>query len=218
MFETLSNELNQLLNNFDKNKIFDYQLLLITSKKINFYFNEEENNNQKLNILTLYKNIMNKFNLFKELEIIDLNELFNPIDKDIEVDNINNYITLFNLIFQEWDDNNYFLSSKIINLIEKFLTAIENNLNNSDSDSDKDIKKIEEYPVLDDIIIKNKEYLREYIIRKKLIKYKCNCCGLSSWQNNPLMLKLHSKNNIYTNLNLNNLEFLCPNCYSQIGE
>jgi hypothetical protein len=44
--------------------------------------------------------------------------------------------------------------------------------------------------------------------------YSCNRCGLSSWQNNPLMLHLYSKDGKYSNLDLSNLEFLCPNCYS----
>ena len=69
-----------------------------------------------------------------------------------------------------------------------------------------------------DIDITNKNYLKEYIMRKNLKPYKCDICGLSSWQNNPLMLYLYSKNHIYSNKNLENLMFLCPNCYSQIGE
>lgn len=74
------------------------------------------------------------------------------------------------------------------------------------------------YPTFDNFVIKNKDYLKEYIVRNGLIEYKCSCCGLTSWQNNPLMLHLHSKSGIYSNKNLNDLEFLCPNCYSQIGD
>lgn len=74
------------------------------------------------------------------------------------------------------------------------------------------------YPTFNDFVIKNKDYLKEYVVRNNLIEYKCNCCGLTSWQNNPLMLYLHSKSGVYSNKNLNDLEFLCPNCYSQIGD
>ena len=62
----------------------------------------------------------------------------------------------------------------------------------------------------------NPNYLKEYLIRKKKIEYKCNKCGLSEWQNEPLLLNLNFKNNNINNKTLDNLEFLCPNCYSQI--
>jgi len=66
-------------------------------------------------------------------------------------------------------------------------------------------------------VIHNKKYLKEFIQRKKLIPYQCAICGLSEWQNEPLRLELDSYNGIYSNTNLNNLRFLCPNCYSQVG-
>ncbi len=69
----------------------------------------------------------------------------------------------------------------------------------------------------DTFIIHNKEYLHEYIKTKKLLPYECNVCGLTEWQNEPLRLELDSLDGIYNNLNLKNLRFLCPNCYSQIG-
>lgn len=66
-------------------------------------------------------------------------------------------------------------------------------------------------------IIHNKQYLHEYIKAKNLLPYECSICGLVEWQNEPLKLELDSGDGIYSNLNLENLRFLCPNCYSQVG-
>lgn len=61
----------------------------------------------------------------------------------------------------------------------------------------------------------NKEYLKEYLLRKNLIPYECNICGLTSWQNNPLILKLDILDE--SKHTLDNYRFLCPNCYSQVS-
>lgn len=66
-------------------------------------------------------------------------------------------------------------------------------------------------------LVSNKRYLREFIQKKQLIPYQCATCGLSEWQNEPLYLELDSIDGTYSSKNLNNLRFLCPNCYSQIG-
>lgn len=66
-------------------------------------------------------------------------------------------------------------------------------------------------------VIHNKKYLREFIQKKKLLPYQCAICGLSEWQNEPLRLELDSFSGVYSNTNLHELRFLCPNCYSQIG-
>jgi hypothetical protein len=81
------------------------------------------------------------------------------------------------------------------------------------------IPKVEEkiIPDVNSFVIHNKKYLEEFIRRKNLLPYQCNICGLSEWQNEPLQLELDSLDGIYNNLNLNNLRFLCPNCYSQVG-
>lgn len=74
-----------------------------------------------------------------------------------------------------------------------------------------------EEKISNSFVIHNKKYLEEFIRRKNLIPYQCNICGLSEWQNEPLQLELDSLDGVYNNLNLNNLRFLCPNCYSQVG-
>ena len=81
----------------------------------------------------------------------------------------------------------------------------------------QDQQNTSEENVSNTFIIGNKKYLREYIKDKQLLPYECSICGLTEWQNEPLRLELDSLDGIYNNLNLKNLRFLCPNCYSQIG-
>lgn len=61
------------------------------------------------------------------------------------------------------------------------------------------------------------QYTRIASIRKHLIKIRgniCECCGLSTWLNNPIILEVHHINGDKTNNNLDNLQLLCPNCHS----
>ncbi len=55
--------------------------------------------------------------------------------------------------------------------------------------------------------------LGEYLT--KTHGYKCSCCEISEWNNNPISLEIdHIDGNPY-NDNHNNLRFICPNCHSQ---
>ena len=61
------------------------------------------------------------------------------------------------------------------------------------------------------------QYTRIAPIRKHLINTRgntCECCGLSTWLNNPITLEVHHINGDRTNNNLDNLQLLCPNCHS----
>lgn len=63
----------------------------------------------------------------------------------------------------------------------------------------------------------NPEHFKEIILRNKMLSledYKCNRCGISEWQGYPLPLKLIYKDNNKYNQNINNIQFLCPNCYT----
>ena len=46
-------------------------------------------------------------------------------------------------------------------------------------------------------------------------EYKCECCGISDWNNKPIRLQLHHKNGNPNDNSLDNLEVLCPNCHTQ---
>jgi transposase len=46
------------------------------------------------------------------------------------------------------------------------------------------------------------------------IKEECNKCGLIDWNNKPLKLHIHHIDSNCKNNNLDNLEYLCPNCHN----
>ena len=62
----------------------------------------------------------------------------------------------------------------------------------------------------------NSGRLRRALIESGIAK-KCNKCGLQNeWQNAKLTLEVNHKNGNCLDNRRNNLEFLCPNCHSQI--
>ena len=76
---------------------------------------------------------------------------------------------------------------------------------------------------------KNKWTLKEYLqnssdiqtnkVKKKILEegikeYKCECCGLTTWLNQPIPLELHHIDGDRTNNKIENYELLCPNCHA----
>jgi hypothetical protein len=45
--------------------------------------------------------------------------------------------------------------------------------------------------------------------------YFCSNCGISEWNNKPIMLELEHKNGNSSDNSLDNVCLLCPNCHSQ---
>ena len=59
--------------------------------------------------------------------------------------------------------------------------------------------------------------LKMYIIKNKLLTHECKVCKLKpEWREKPLELVLDRINNEVLDNDLDNLRFLCPNCYSQV--
>lgn len=59
--------------------------------------------------------------------------------------------------------------------------------------------------------------LKMYIIKNKLLTHECKVCKLKpEWREKPLDLVLDRINNEVLDNDLDNLRFLCPNCYSQV--
>ena len=235
-------ELNEQLSNFDKSDVLLYKLLLIKAYKITLFFEDNDlSGDEKAQIINAFNISINHFKIKKMLVIQDLNEIFQTDQDEIDIENINIYITLLNILMQEWESNDNIFSIKLKNTIKFIIDKINSSLNNEfniqtpifinnkDSEKEKNIENDERKTLNNQIYlfnnndnneieIKNKDYLREYIIQKRLLKYECSCCGISSWQNNPIILYLYSKNGIYSNKHLEQLEFLYPKCNSQLGD
>lgn len=79
----------------------------------------------------------------------------------------------------------------------------------------KKIKRLDE-----DVFVENSTFprqkIKDRIIKKKLLEYKCFECGNNGeWNNKNLSLHLDHINGINNDNKLENLRFLCPNCHSQ---
>ena len=59
------------------------------------------------------------------------------------------------------------------------------------------------------------QYLKMELVNAGLKEWKCECCGISEWNNQRLVLELDHKDGNNKNNNLDNLQMLCPNCHSQ---
>ncbi len=66
---------------------------------------------------------------------------------------------------------------------------------------------------------KNDHRISAHRLRKSLfeigIEHKCNHCGISTWNDAPLILEIDHIDGLYWNNTKENLQFLCPNCHSQ---
>lgn len=73
--------------------------------------------------------------------------------------------------------------------------------------------------VKNDVFVENPS--RFGVSHKKLLiemfnwEYKCNTCGISEWNQKPLVLALDHINGNNRDYRFENLRFLCPNCHSQ---
>lgn len=57
--------------------------------------------------------------------------------------------------------------------------------------------------------------LKTKILKENLLPYRCQRCGCDGhWEGGIISLQLHHKDGNHQNNNLDNLEFLCPNCHA----
>ena len=71
---------------------------------------------------------------------------------------------------------------------------------------------IEEYLVSGSTIGATK--LRDRLLREGLKEHKCERCGKTEWEDEPIPLQLHHINGDRTDDRLENLQLLCPNCHA----
>lgn len=126
------------------------------------------------------------------------------------VKNSNNIFNVCKLIGLRPTNNNYDYIKKHIKQYNidcsHFDMSIKTNPNKPIY-SDEDIFKIHEH------------FLSPGMIKRRLLKKyrenKCECCGITEWNNKPIILQLHHINGNRNDDRLENLQLLCPNCHSQ---
>jgi len=72
----------------------------------------------------------------------------------------------------------------------------------------------------DDILTRNKEYRVNHKTLKRALlekgfEYKCGVCTLSKWLDEYITLDIDHIDGDWTNCEIENLRFLCPNCHRQ---
>ena len=57
--------------------------------------------------------------------------------------------------------------------------------------------------------------IRQYLYAAGYKENKCECCGITEWNGNPISCQLHHIDGNPKNNKLENLQILCPNCHTQ---
>jgi 5-methylcytosine-specific restriction endonuclease McrA/biotin operon repressor len=73
---------------------------------------------------------------------------------------------------------------------------------------------------LDELLVRgrlqtSRTHLKQRLIAAGLKENRCERCGITEWQGEPLNMQLHHKDGDPTNNELENLELLCGNCHCQ---
>lgn len=80
-------------------------------------------------------------------------------------------------------------------------------------------RQIKQAQPLKEILVKDSTYVSTSKLKLRLLKeglkeYKCEMCGNTEWQGKPIPLELHHINGDHSDLRIENLQILCPNCHA----
>lgn len=75
----------------------------------------------------------------------------------------------------------------------------------------KEISKYED--ALTDFGTHDWSKIKELLFQER--EYRCECCGITKWNNKYIKLQVHHIDGNHNNNTRNNLQILCPNCHSQ---
>ena len=56
--------------------------------------------------------------------------------------------------------------------------------------------------------------LKNRLLKEGIKQHRCECCGLTTWQESTIPLELHHINGNNRDNRLENLRLLCPNCHA----
>jgi hypothetical protein len=126
------------------------------------------------------------------------------------VKNSKNIFGVCQLINLRPTNNNYDYVKKCMNLY---------NIDYSHFDNENHNSSIKVTYTDDEIFKIHNHFMSTDVVKRRLLKgykeYKCECCGISEWNGNPIVLQLHHINRNRCDDRLENLQLLCPNCHSQ---
>lgn len=128
------------------------------------------------------------------------------------IDSSTSYSDILNKVNKRGDRNSYSTLRKILSSFSDLdYTKMKENAQN----------KLYKGELSFDEVFKKGTHFSTSTLKRKLIKSgikkfeKCECCGISSWMGNPIVIQLHHKDGDNTNNEVDNIAELCPNCHSQ---
>ena len=229
----LCDKLYDFRENFEEDNIYSYWILLTLINEVFLNQNQEVSIQVKENLKNTINILLNFYELKQERTIVDWNQEINLNEKQEILTIINN---IYDILMEDEEYQQIITNKEIKNFFNNIIQKIDSTISQQEIDLPFDTQSeweeemehilnnepgiVNDYPEQESYyeIQKNPHFLKEYIFRTGLLPYKCANCGLEEWQNEPISLILDYKDGNSRNQRIENLQFLCPNCYSQIGK